>query len=225
MVGVNAYKDKVVTKLYKGLTGLVKSRGITVVEGEGRLVARRGPGRRGGVHRRRTSLLATGSVPQSLPGLEIDGDRVITSDHALRLDDRAQLGRRPRRRRDRRRVRQRLELLRRRGHHRRGAAAPAAARGGVELQAARARVPQARHHLRARPAVRRASRPPTPASTVTLEGGKTLEAELLLVAVGRGPVSAGLGYDEAGVADRARLRPRRRATARPTCPPSPRSAT
>jgi dihydrolipoamide dehydrogenase len=36
--------------------------------------------------------------------------------------------------------------------------------------------------------------------TVTLEGGKTLDAELLLVAVGRGPVSAGLGYEEAGVA-------------------------
>jgi dihydrolipoamide dehydrogenase len=36
--------------------------------------------------------------------------------------------------------------------------------------------------------------------TVTLEGGKTLDAELMLVAVGRGPVSAGFGYEEAGVA-------------------------
>ena len=36
--------------------------------------------------------------------------------------------------------------------------------------------------------------------TVTLEGGDTIDAELLLVAVGRGPVSAGLGYEEAGVA-------------------------
>jgi len=36
--------------------------------------------------------------------------------------------------------------------------------------------------------------------TVTLEGGVTLDADLLLVAVGRGPVSAGLGYEEAGVA-------------------------
>ena len=36
--------------------------------------------------------------------------------------------------------------------------------------------------------------------TVTLAGGKTLDADLLLVAVGRGPVSAGLGYEEAGVA-------------------------
>jgi dihydrolipoamide dehydrogenase len=36
--------------------------------------------------------------------------------------------------------------------------------------------------------------------TVTIEGGKTLDAELMLVAVGRGPVSAGFGYEEAGVA-------------------------
>jgi len=36
--------------------------------------------------------------------------------------------------------------------------------------------------------------------TVTLEGGTTLDAELLMVAVGRGPVSAGLGYDDVGVA-------------------------
>ena len=35
---------------------------------------------------------------------------------------------------------------------------------------------------------------------VSLENGKEIEAELLLVAVGRGPVSQGLGYEEAGVA-------------------------
>src|SRR6267143_1455636 len=39
MAGVNTYKDAVVSRLYKGLQGLVKSRGITVVEGEGRLVS------------------------------------------------------------------------------------------------------------------------------------------------------------------------------------------
>src|SRR3954469_4483539 len=37
--GVNSYKDKVVERLWKGLTGLVNSRGITVVEGEGTLVS------------------------------------------------------------------------------------------------------------------------------------------------------------------------------------------
>ena len=37
------------------------------------------------------------------------------------------------------------------------------------------------------------------AVTVTLEDGKTFEADYLLVAVGRGPATAGLGYEEAGV--------------------------
>ena len=40
MGGVNKYKDGVVSRLFKGLTGLIKGRGITVIEGEGRLVAK-----------------------------------------------------------------------------------------------------------------------------------------------------------------------------------------
>ena len=39
MAGVNAYKDGVIAKMYKGLQGLIKSRGITYVEGEGRLTS------------------------------------------------------------------------------------------------------------------------------------------------------------------------------------------
>src|ERR1700742_1118763 len=39
MAGVNGYKDTVVSRLYKGLSGLVKARKITVVEGSGRLTA------------------------------------------------------------------------------------------------------------------------------------------------------------------------------------------
>src|ERR1700712_5902666 len=39
MDGVNAYKDGVIAKMYKGLQGLIKSRGIISVEGEGRLVS------------------------------------------------------------------------------------------------------------------------------------------------------------------------------------------
>ena len=41
MAGVNKYKDGVVSRLFKGLTGLVKGRGITVIEGEGRLTGPR----------------------------------------------------------------------------------------------------------------------------------------------------------------------------------------
>ena len=39
MAGVNAYKDGVISKLHKGLQGLVKSRNVTYIEGEGRLVS------------------------------------------------------------------------------------------------------------------------------------------------------------------------------------------
>ena len=86
MAGVNKYKDGVVSRLFKGLTGLIKGRGITVIEGEGRLVGAdtvEVDGRRydGGA-----VVLASGSYSRSLPGLEVDGERVLTSEHALQLD-------------------------------------------------------------------------------------------------------------------------------------------
>ncbi len=86
MAGVNTYKDGVVSRLFKGLTGLIKGRGITVIEGEGRLTGPRevsvGDRACTGHH----VVLASGSYPKSLPGLDIDGERVISSEHALRLD-------------------------------------------------------------------------------------------------------------------------------------------
>ena len=63
-----------------------------------------------------------------------------------------------------------------------------------------------KHRLQARRPVRARSSTTDGGVRVHLEGGETLEAELLLVAVGRGPVSADLGYEEQGVAHRARLR-------------------
>ena len=74
MAGVNAYKDGVVSRLYKGLQGLVKARKITYVEGEGRLASptvRRGerPALHGQARPAGHRLLR----PKSLPGLEIDG--------------------------------------------------------------------------------------------------------------------------------------------------------
>jgi dihydrolipoamide dehydrogenase len=83
---VNEYKDKVVDRLWKGLQSTIASRKIETILGEGRLVSptqvRVGDTTYEGAH----VVLATGSQPRSLPGLEIDGNRVITSDHALRLD-------------------------------------------------------------------------------------------------------------------------------------------
>ncbi len=60
---------------------------------------------------------------------------------------------------------------------------------------------------------------------VHLEGGDTLEAELLLVAVGRGPTSADLGYEEQRHRPRPWLRRRSTSTAAPASTASTRSAT
>ena len=117
---------------FKGLQGLVKARGITVIEGEGRLVApndgagRRRPHRRQERHPRHRLLLAVAARSR---------DR--RPRHHERAGPRARLraqeGRRARRRRHRRRVRERLEVVRRRGHHHRGAPPPRPQRGGVDL--------------------------------------------------------------------------------------------
>ena len=86
MSGVNSYKDGVVSRLYKGLTGLIKGRGITVIEGSGRLTGAREVTVGDQAYTADHIVLASGSYPRSLPGLDIDGTRVITSDEALRLE-------------------------------------------------------------------------------------------------------------------------------------------
>ena len=87
MAGVNGYKDGVVDRLYKGLTGLVKSRNITVVQGSGRLTSANTVEVDGTSYTASNAVvLATGSYSRSLPGLEIDGERIIASEHALTLD-------------------------------------------------------------------------------------------------------------------------------------------
>jgi dihydrolipoamide dehydrogenase len=86
MPEVNNYKDGVVNRLYKGLQGLVKHRGVDYITGDGRFI---GPNKVKvgdqefiGTH----VVLATGSFPKSLPGLEVDGEQVINSEHALKLN-------------------------------------------------------------------------------------------------------------------------------------------
>ncbi len=84
MTAVNSYRDGIVDKLFKGLTGLVNSKSINVVAGEGRMVGPKtiqvGEDTYTGVN----LVLASGSFSKSLPGLEIGG-RVITSEHALQM--------------------------------------------------------------------------------------------------------------------------------------------
>ena len=82
-----ARKNKIVNGLVRGLGGLLKQRGVEVINGRGRLA---GPGAAvaetadGPVRLQADNIiLATGSVPIEVPGLEFDGRRVVSSDHAL----------------------------------------------------------------------------------------------------------------------------------------------
>ncbi|GAA4128636.1 dihydrolipoyl dehydrogenase [Nocardioides fonticola] len=199
MPGVLAYQDGVVNRLFKGLTGLVRSRGITVIEGAGRLTGPREVTVDGTAYTGRSVVLATGSYSRTLPGLEIDGERVITSEHALRLDH----------------VPSSVVVL---GGGVIGCEFASVWRSfGAEVTIVEA-LPRliAGEDAASSAALERAfrkrgitSRTGTPFSeakvtdhgvVVTLEGGETIEAELLLVAVGRGPRTADLGYEEQGIA-------------------------
>ncbi|MGW4465981.1 dihydrolipoyl dehydrogenase [Micromonospora sp. NPDC004704] len=198
MSGVNAYKDGVISRLYKGLQGLIKSAKITVVEGHGKLV---GPdtvevdGRR---YTGRNIILASGSYARSLPGLEVDGERVITSDHALVLD----------------RVPSSAIVL---GGGVIGVEFASVWRSfGVDVTIIEA-LPRlvAAEDEESSKALERAFRKrginfktgkrfekverTETGVKATIEGGETFEAELLLVAVGRGPTTANLGYEEQGI--------------------------
>ena len=198
MDGVNSYKDGVVSRLYKGLQGLIKSRKIQYVEGEGRLVSPTAVEVNGQRYEGRHVLLATGSYARSLPGLELDGSRVITSDHALNMD----------------RVPASAIIL---GGGVIGCEFASAWKSfGVDvtiIEALPHLVPledESSSKLLERAFRRRkigfelGSRFSGVQNTengikVSLENGKEFEAEIVLVAVGRGPVSQGLGYEEAGV--------------------------
>ncbi len=199
MAGVNSYKDGVVSRLFKGLAGLIKSRGITVIEGEGRLTGPKQVTVDGTAYTGRHVVLASGSYARSLPGLDIDGDRVLTSEHALRLES----------------VPASVVVL---GGGVIGCEFASVWRSfGAEVTIVEALprlVPTEdeasskalERAFRKRGIVFRTGTPFQSVKTtdsgvaVTVEGGDVIEADLLLVAVGRGPVTDGLGYDEQGVA-------------------------
>ena len=197
MPAVQKYKNGVISRMYKGLQGLVSSRGIEVVSGWGRLVARDTVEVGGRRYRGRNVVLASGSLSKTM-GQEISGP-VMTSDQALELD-------------------------------RVPASAVVLGGGviGVELASAwasmgsRVTIIEALPHLvpnedeaiskqleRAFRKRRIAFRTGTMFDSVerTAAGvrvrtadGRTYDAEVLLIAVGRGPATANLGYEEAGVA-------------------------
>jgi dihydrolipoamide dehydrogenase len=85
IAAVTSYREGIVASKYKGLQGLVKARGITTVEGEGKLTSPSTVQVGETTLKAKNVVLATGSYSRSLPGLEIGG-KVITSEHALALD-------------------------------------------------------------------------------------------------------------------------------------------
>ncbi|GLB66174.1 dihydrolipoyl dehydrogenase [Arthrobacter mangrovi] len=86
MSAVKAYKDGIVAGKFKGLSGLIKMRGITVIEGEGKLTGKDTIEVNGTTYTGKNIILATGSYSKTLPGLEIGG-RIITSEQALDLTE------------------------------------------------------------------------------------------------------------------------------------------
>jgi dihydrolipoamide dehydrogenase len=198
MLAVNAYKDGVVSKLHKGLQGLVKSRNVTYIEGHGRLVSKNEVEVNGVKYTGKNIVLATGSYPKTLPGLDIDGTQIITSEQAISMD----------------RVPASVivlgggvigcefasvwksfgaEVTIIEGLPHLIALEDESSSKGLE-RAFRKRGINFELGTRFKSAAKDAN-----GVTVTLEDGKTFTAEVLLVAVGRGPVSANLGYEEAGL--------------------------
>ncbi|MEJ1087438.1 dihydrolipoyl dehydrogenase [Microbacterium sp. Mu-80] len=196
--GVRAYREGIVAKKFKGLEGLIKARGITVVSGAGRLEPDRsvsvGEDRYVGAD----VVLATGSYSRTLPGLEIGG-RIIASEQALALDE----------------VPSSVVIL---GGGVIGVEFASVWRSfGAEVTIVEALphlVPNEdlalskglerafrrrgiKYSLGTR--FQKAEQSDTDV-TVTLEDGKTFTADYLLVAVGRGPATADLGFEEAGIA-------------------------
>jgi dihydrolipoamide dehydrogenase len=199
MPGVLSYQQGVVERLWKGLQGLISSRKIDTIKGSGKLISPTAVQVDGdAIYTGDHIVLATGSVPKSLPGLEIDGERIITSDEGLLLDH----------------VPASAIIL--------GGGVIGVEFASVwksfgadvtivemlpqllpledELSATTLRRAFRRRGINAELGARfESARHTATGVEITLAGGKTLEAEILLVAVGRGPVSAGLGYEENGV--------------------------
>ena len=84
--GINKRKSGIVSTLHKGLSGLLKRRKVTVVDGLGTLTPSGAVSVDGQTLTGKAVIICSGSEPRSLPGLEIDGERIVTSDHATNSD-------------------------------------------------------------------------------------------------------------------------------------------
>lgn len=197
MPKVNSYRDGIIDKLFKGLTGLVNSKNITVVAGEGRLTGPKTVTVNGDNYIGTNVVLATGSYSKSLPGLEIGG-RVITSDHALKLEfvpksvivlgggvigvEFASIWRS---------FGSEVTIIE---------GLPHLVPNEDEVISKALERAYRKRGIDFKLGVRFSGVEQTETSvTAVLEDGTRVEAELMLVAVGRGPNTAGFGYEEQGL--------------------------
>lgn len=194
---VNAFREDIIAKKFKGLGGLIKARGITVIEGEGHLVSPNTVAVGADNIVGKNIVLATGSYSRSLPGLEIGG-RVITSEHALQMNY----------------VPNKVAIL---GGGVIGVEFASVWKSfGAEvviIEGLPHLVPNEEESISK--ALERAYRKrgidyklgvrfqgvtqSDSGVVITLESGETIEADLMLVAVGRGPATAGCGFEEVGI--------------------------
>ncbi|KAM9862368.1 dihydrolipoyl dehydrogenase [Leucobacter sp. BZR 635] len=197
ITAVNGFREKLVAGKFKGLQGLIKANGITVFDGEGRLTAANTIQVGEDTVVGKNVVLASGSYSRSLPGLEIGG-RVITSEHALELQE----------------IPSKVIVL---GGGVIGVEFASVWRSfGAEVtiveglphlvpneeesvskqleRAFRKRGINYKLGVRFQGVTQDAS-----SVTVTLEDGTTITADYLLVAVGRGPATQNLGFEEAGI--------------------------
>ena len=197
IAAVTAYREGIVAGKYKGLQGLLKAKGVTVIQGEGRLTSPTTVQVGDQTITGKNIVLATGSYSRTLPGLEIGG-RVITSEQALSLDF----------------IPKKVAVL---GGGVIGVEFSSVWKSwGADvtiIEALPHLVPNedesiSKHFERAfrrrgiefKLGVRFSGVTQNESGVVvTLENGGTVEADLLLVAVGRGPLTANLGYEEVGV--------------------------
>ena len=197
MPKVNSYRDGIIDKLFKGLTGLVNSKNITVVAGEGRLTGPKTVTANGDNYTGTNVILATGSYSKSLPGLETGG-RVITSDHALKLNfvpksvivlgggvigvEFASIWRS---------FGSEVTIIE---------GLPHLVPNEDEVISKALERAYRKRGIDFKLGVRFSGVEQTETSvTAVLEDGTRVEAELMLVAVGRGPNTAGFGYEEQGL--------------------------
>jgi dihydrolipoamide dehydrogenase len=194
---VNSYKDTVVARLYKGLQGLFSAAKIEVVAGEGKLVDKDKVQVGDRTLTGRNIVLATGSYARTLPGLQIGG-RVMTSDQALAMSD----------------LPSSAVII---GGSVIGVEFASVWKSfGVDVTIVEAlpRLVPVEDEVLSKN-LERAFRKrkigfktntkfesveqTDSGITITLKGGDTLDADVLLVAVGRGPKTDGMGFEEAGV--------------------------